>query len=170
MSRIQVCLAGAALSLSIASLQAQTPREWPTYPIKEAPAELRPAIQRGDLVIVSIQNAVLSELTRELTERGAGGAILVCHMSSTVMTNRLAREEGLSAGRRPRICARLRMRQDRGPRPLSRAMRTVLRLVLTGSWSISARGSASCGRSRTAPPVPPVTASTHSSHPKCAPS
>jgi hypothetical protein len=99
MSRILVCVVGAALSLSMASPRAQTPHEWPTYPIKEAPAELRPAVQRGDLVIASIQNAVLSELTRELTERGAGGAILVCHMSATVISTRLAREEGMSAGR-----------------------------------------------------------------------
>lgn len=99
MSRMLVCLAGAALSLSIASPRAQAPREWPTYPIKEVPAELRPAAQRGDLIVVSIQNAVLSELTRELTEHGAGGAILVCHMSATMITNRIAREEGISAGR-----------------------------------------------------------------------
>jgi hypothetical protein len=83
----------------MASPRAQTPREWPTYPIKEAPADLRPAVQRGELVIVSIQNAVLSELTREVTERGPGGAILVCHMSATTVINRLGKEEGIAAGR-----------------------------------------------------------------------
>jgi hypothetical protein len=106
MSRISVGLLGALLSLlSIGAQQAQAPRQWPTYPIKEAPAELRPAIQHGDLIIISIQNAVQSELTHELTERGPGGAIQVCHMSATTIANRIAREEGVAAGR---TSARLR--------------------------------------------------------------
>jgi hypothetical protein len=99
MPRIVMCLAGAALSLSMGHLQAQVPREWPTYPIKEAPAELRPAVQHGELIIVAIQNATISELTRELTERGPGGAISVCHMAATTVINRVARDEGIAAGR-----------------------------------------------------------------------
>jgi len=105
MSRTCFCLLGALMSLSVATPQAQAPREWPTYPIKEAPAELRPAIQHGDLIIISIQSAVRSELTRELTERGPGGAIQVCHMSATTLVHRIGREEGVAAGR---TSARLR--------------------------------------------------------------
>ena len=99
MSRILLCAAGAALFFSIGYVQAQTAQAWPTYPIKDAPAALRPAIQHGDMIIVSIQNATLSELTRELTERGAGGAIRVCHMAANTMVDRIAREEGIPAGR-----------------------------------------------------------------------
>jgi hypothetical protein len=98
-SRTVACLLGAVLSCSVVSVQAQSPREWPTYPIKETPAELRPAVQRGDLILLSIQNAVLSELTRELSEQGAGGAIRVCHMAATTVINRVAREDGIAAGR-----------------------------------------------------------------------
>ena len=105
MSRTCICLLGALMALSVAGPQAQAPREWPTYPIKEAPAELRPAIQHGDLILISIQNAVQSELTRELTERGPGGAIQVCHMSATSLVHRIGREEGIAAGR---TSARLR--------------------------------------------------------------
>lgn len=105
MSRISVCLLGALLSLSVAAPQAQAPREWPTYPIEEAPAELRPAIQHGDLLILSIQDAVLSELTRELTEGGPALAVQVCHMSATALINRIGRDEGIAAGR---TSARLR--------------------------------------------------------------
>lgn len=104
MSRISVCLLGALMALSLAA-QAQAPQEWPTYPIREAPAELRPAIQHGDLLILSIQDAVLSELTRELTEGGPARAIQVCHMSATAAINRIGRDEGIAAGR---TSARLR--------------------------------------------------------------
>jgi hypothetical protein len=105
MTRISVCLLGAFMCLWVASPQAQAAHEWPTYRIKEAPAALRPAIQHGDLIILSIQNAVLSELTRELSEQGPGGAIHVCHMSATSVIYRIGREEGVAAGR---TSARLR--------------------------------------------------------------
>jgi hypothetical protein len=113
MSRIFVCLLGALMSLSVVAPQAQVPREWPTYSIKEAPAELQPAIQHGDVIILSIQAATRSELTRELTERGPAGAIQVCHMSATTLIHRIGREEGIAAGR---TSARLRTPSN-APRP-----------------------------------------------------
>lgn len=113
MSRILLCLIGAFLSLSIAAPRAQARREWPTFPIKSAPAELRPSIQYGDLIILSIQNAVLSELVRELTEGGPEHAIRVCHMSATTVANQIAREEGVDGGR---TSARLRTPAN-APRP-----------------------------------------------------
>ena len=105
MTRISVCLLGALMCLWVASPRAQAAHEWPTYPIKEAPAALRPAIEHGDLIILSIQNAVLSELTRELTEQGPAGAIQVCHISATSVIYGIGREEGVAAGR---TSARLR--------------------------------------------------------------
>jgi hypothetical protein len=118
MSRIFVCLLGALMSLSVVVPQAQAPREWPTYSIKEAPAELRPAIHHGDVIILSIQDATLSELTRELTERGPAGAIQVCHMSATTLIHRIGREEGIAAGR---TSARLRTPSN-APRPWAAAI------------------------------------------------
>jgi hypothetical protein len=105
MTRHIACLASILLSLSVATIQGQPGQEWPTYPIKKAPAALRPAIQRADLIIVSMQSATSSELTRELTAGGPGDAIQVCHLSATALTNRIAREEGVAAGR---TSARLR--------------------------------------------------------------
>ena len=112
-SRTAACLLGAMLSYPIVGVRAQSAREWPTYPIKEAPAELRPAVQHGELILLSIQNAVLSELTRTLSESGPGGAIRVCHMSATTVINRVAREEGITAGR---TSARLRTPSN-APKP-----------------------------------------------------
>jgi hypothetical protein len=108
--RMTFCLA-AILTVSGVVIHAQAPREWPTYPIKTAPAELRPAIQHGELIILSIQNAVLSELSRELGEGGPAGAFQVCHIAATSLIYRLERE-GVAAGR---TSARLRT-QSNAPR------------------------------------------------------
>src|SRR4029450_12466565 len=43
--------------------------------------------------------ATSSELTRELGSGGPADAIRVCHLSATALFNRLAREEGIAAGR-----------------------------------------------------------------------
>src|SRR4029078_1458962 len=83
------------------------------YPIKQAPAAFQPAIQRGDLVIIAIQNATSSELTRALTEGGPGDAIKVCHLSATTLIQRIGREEGIAAGR---TSARLRTPSN-APKP-----------------------------------------------------
>lgn len=77
----------------------QTLREWPSYPIADTPADLRPAVQRGDLVIVSLQDAVLSELMRELDRGGPAGAIKSCHIDANSAASRAAREAGIAAGR-----------------------------------------------------------------------
>jgi len=105
MARRGAYLAAILLSLSVAVLEGQQPQQWPTYPIKEAPPQLRPAIQRAELIIVSMQNATSSELTRELTAGGPGDAIRVCHLSATALAQRIGREEGIAAGR---TSARLR--------------------------------------------------------------
>ena len=100
-----VASAVGTLSLCIAMVHGQTASSWPTYPIKQAPAELRPAIQRADLVIVAIQNATSAELANALGSGGPGDAIRVCHLSATTLIQRLGREEGIAAGR---TAARLR--------------------------------------------------------------
>ena len=53
-------------------MPAQSP--WPTYAVAEAPSAFRPAIQRGDLLIISLPSALLSELRRELDANGPVGA------------------------------------------------------------------------------------------------
>ena len=77
----------------------QNPPEWPTYRIAESPPGLRLAVQHGDLVIASIQSALLSELTRELDQGGTAGAIKSCHLDATSAAYRIARAEGVVAGR-----------------------------------------------------------------------
>src|SRR5262245_8131957 len=113
MTRLLACLGAVLLSLSAATVQGQSGQEWPTYSIREAPAALRPAIQHAELIIVSIQNATSAELTRELTARGPGDAVQVCHLSATALTQRIGREEGIAAGR---TSARLRTPSN-APKP-----------------------------------------------------
>lgn len=99
MSRIHRFLLVAGLSVCTAATSAQAPSEWPSYPIATAPEALRPAIQEADLVIVSLQNAALAELTRELARGGPAGAIKSCHIEATGAAYRVARERGIAAGR-----------------------------------------------------------------------
>jgi len=123
MTRLIAFVVGALLSIYLVIAHAQTAREWPTYPIKQAPAELRAAIQRADLVVVAIQNATSVELTGALSSGGPGDAIQICHLSATALTQRLGRvvdEAGL-AGRlrlyadRVAGAVRLRRREYAGP-------------------------------------------------------
>jgi Protein of unknown function (DUF3365). len=113
MTRLVTFVIGALLALCIALVHGQTPGSWPTYPIKQAPAELRTAIQRADLVIVEMQNATSVELTSALAAGGPGDAIQVCHLSATTLVQRLGREEGIAAGR---TSARLRTPSN-APKP-----------------------------------------------------
>ena len=86
---------------------------WPTYPVGAAPAELRPAIQRGDLVIVQLQSEVLRELGEELAEGGPEHALKSCHVDAAGAALRIARREGVEVGR---TSARLRNPRN-APRP-----------------------------------------------------
>ncbi len=83
----------------------QTLSGWPTYPVAEAPRDLQPAIRRGDLLIVSLQGALLTRLRTDLDAGGPELAIQSCHLAATAATNRAARDEGVAAGR---TAARLR--------------------------------------------------------------
>ena len=86
-------------TLAAPAARAQTPQSWPTYPIAEAPAELQAAARHGDLIIVSLQGALLSELRRELDAGGPALAMASCHIDATGAEYRAAREQGVSAGR-----------------------------------------------------------------------
>jgi hypothetical protein len=67
--------------------------------ITEAPAELRPLVSRADVIIATMHDAVLNELTRGLAQGGPELAINACHLDATMITQRVARSEGIAAGR-----------------------------------------------------------------------
>ena len=76
---------------------AQTPA--PSWPIAEAPGELRAVVSRADLIVVSMHDAVLRELTDALTRGGPGSAIAFCHLDATFVSQRIGKEQGIAAGR-----------------------------------------------------------------------
>lgn len=83
------------MTLGAAALAAQS---HPTWPIRQAPAELRPVIARADLMIAALHDSVLRELADEIRSVGPDKAIDACHIDSLLMTQRIARE-GAAAGR-----------------------------------------------------------------------
>ena len=113
MTRYVMWVTGALVSCVIVAMHGQAVREWPTYPITQAPAELRSAIQRADVVIASIQSAASTEVRVALASGGPGDAMHVCHLSATTLIQRIGREEGIAAGR---TSARLRTPVN-APRP-----------------------------------------------------
>jgi hypothetical protein len=80
---------------SAAVVSGQTPRTWP---IRDAPAELKPVIARADLMIAAMHDSVLRELADEFKAGGAALAIKSCHIDSMLMAQRITRE-GAAAGR-----------------------------------------------------------------------
>ena len=86
-----------ASGLIATTLAAQT--EFKSWPLSQAPAELRVVISRADLVIVAMQDAVLRELNDALDRGGPAGAIGFCHLDATAITQRVGRESGIAAGR-----------------------------------------------------------------------
>jgi len=86
-----------AVALMATAAGAQTPPK--AWPASEAPAELRPAISRADLVIVGMQDSVLRELNDALSRGGPGTAIAFCHLDASVVVQRLGRTDGIAAGR-----------------------------------------------------------------------
>lgn len=82
-----------------------TEQERPAYPAAQAPPSLRPAIVHADLVIVTLQGALLSELRHRLAEFGPAFAFDACHLSGLRVARQVARQEGVVLGR---TSARLR--------------------------------------------------------------
>jgi hypothetical protein len=95
-SLLQMALLAGGLALT-ATAGAQP--EFASWPVSQAPAELRPAVARADLVVVAMQDAVLRELTDALSRGGAASAISFCHLDATFMAQRVGKEEGIAAGR-----------------------------------------------------------------------
>lgn len=90
-------LAGLLSPASIPPTQSSAPA--PVYRISQAPPELRREIQRGDLVIISLQDAMLAELTRDMDQGGPALAVRSCHLDTTSAAYRIAKQEGIEAGR-----------------------------------------------------------------------
>jgi hypothetical protein len=86
----------AAVCLALALSAPQTPATWR---IAEAPADLRPAVQQADLLILELQGALLEELTRTLQSRGESGAMRSCHLDAIAVTQRIGRRSGIAIGR-----------------------------------------------------------------------
>jgi hypothetical protein len=95
MSLLRTALVAAGLMTTM--LAAQT--EFKSWPMSQAPADLRSPISRADLVVVAMQDAALRELQDALARRGAAGAVSFCHLDATAITQRVGREEGVVAGR-----------------------------------------------------------------------
>jgi len=73
--------------------------EYKSWPLSQAPEELRPAISRADVVVVTMQSAVLRELEAALARGGAAGGLGFCHVDVTGIIQRVSREPGVTAGR-----------------------------------------------------------------------
>ena len=70
-----------------------------TWPASRAPAEIRPYVSRADLIILSMHEALRRELTGALDQGGPAFAINSCHIDVIGVTQRIARSEGVAAGR-----------------------------------------------------------------------
>jgi hypothetical protein len=94
----------AALALGVAAA-AQERQPLPTYPVAQAPAAFRPAVQRADMVIITLQAALISELRRRLDVVGPAEAMNSCHLAAIPVEQRAGRYDGVAVGR---TSARLR--------------------------------------------------------------
>src|SRR5687767_12697086 len=90
---------GACWLLLAASPHAQSPLPPGTWRIAEAPAELRYPISRADLIVVSMQDALVRELTNALDQGGPTFAIQSCHIDVIGAIQRIERGAGIAAGR-----------------------------------------------------------------------
>lgn len=99
MNRMLLALSlGFVVAFGVA-FSAQSGAESKTWRISEAPADFRPAISRADAIIVAQHGALLSQLTRALSEGGPGLAIQSCHLDATSNANWISRRQGYALGR-----------------------------------------------------------------------
>jgi hypothetical protein len=87
------------LTVLTASLQAQSPLPPGTWRLADAPAELHYPISRADLIVVSMQDALLRELSEALALGGPEFALESCHIDVVGITRRIDRHEGVRVGR-----------------------------------------------------------------------
>lgn len=103
--------------LAAYSTCAQTTQEWPTYRAAGVPPHLQEAQQEGDLIIISLQSALLAELHRKVAAVGPAMALASCHLAGTAVALPLSRRD-IAAGR---TSARLRDPSN-APRPWAAAI------------------------------------------------
>jgi hypothetical protein len=95
MTLLRTVLAAAALLSTAVTAQI----EFKSWPLNQAPAELRPATSRADLVIVEMHGTVLRELSDALARRGPTGGFGFCHLDATAIIQRMNAIGGTVAGR-----------------------------------------------------------------------
>ena len=83
----------------VAVSRAQSSPEPTAWRISAAPAGLKPAIATADTVIVAQHGALLSQLTRALSEGGPTLAIQLCHLDASDTANWITRQRGYAVGR-----------------------------------------------------------------------
>ena len=93
---LRTALIGVVLVSAAVQAQSNVP---PAWRIADAPVELREAISRGDLFVVSLHDAMQRELTAALAQGGPAFAIQSCHIDVIGITHRLARRHRVTAGR-----------------------------------------------------------------------
>jgi hypothetical protein len=79
------------------SIRAQAPLT--SWPAADAPPDLRVAIARADLIVVSLQDSMVRQIENALSQHATSSAIAACHLDTTFAEQRLARREGIAAGR-----------------------------------------------------------------------
>jgi hypothetical protein len=104
MHKLSVCgrLLGTMVCVGIVlvgAVEGQSSKALPTWRIPDAPAELRAAVSRGDVIIAAMHDALLWELNSGLEQGGPLLAIKSCHIDSARVAQRVGREEGMAAGR-----------------------------------------------------------------------
>lgn len=102
----------------VAPANAQSPLPASTWSVADAPAEMRYPLSRADLIVASMQDALLRELTDALRTGGPAFAIKSCHIDVIAITQRIGRQEGVAAGR---TSDRLRSPTN-APRPWAAAL------------------------------------------------
>ena len=100
------------------SARAQSPLPAGTWRAPEAPAELRYPLSRADLIVASMQDGLLRELTGALRTGGPAFAVKSCHIDVIGIIQRIGRQEGVAAGR---TSDRLRSPTN-APRPWAAAL------------------------------------------------
>jgi hypothetical protein len=88
-----------AALLFATTLQGQSALPLETWPASRAPTEIRQYVSRGDLIILSLHDALRRELTAALDQGGPAFAINSCHIDVAGVIQRIARSEGVVAGR-----------------------------------------------------------------------
>jgi len=98
MPRISLVLLLAGFTSAAVLGQRSEQAAFTSWPVRDAPPELRMVISRADVIIVTIQDAMLRELTDALDRGGPTSAVGSCHLDAIGVSHRIGRE-GIAAGR-----------------------------------------------------------------------